>query len=143
MFSDPIFLSRKLRTKRAVTNYIGAWSDGQRETMIKQSPYLFKMKTQKYWQCKTVMLLSYKIMEMKEKPNYKMKRLQWKQQICLNLVVWYLIWCFVELDLKVIRYLKRFSHLFLNISWALGRRYTVKDSCQRESIAWIIFLTWT
>ena len=54
MFSDPIFLSRKLRTKRAVTNYIGAWSDGQRETMIKQSPYLFKMKNQKYWHCKTV-----------------------------------------------------------------------------------------
>ena len=44
MFSDPIFLSRKLRTKTTVTNYIGAWSDGQRETMIKQSPYLFKMK---------------------------------------------------------------------------------------------------
>ena len=47
MFSDPIFLSRKLRTKTTVTNYIGAWSDGQRETMIKQSPYLFQIETQK------------------------------------------------------------------------------------------------
>ena len=38
MFSDPIFLSRKLRTKRAVTNYIGASSDGQRrDKMIKQT----------------------------------------------------------------------------------------------------------
>ena len=47
MFSDPIFLSRKLRTKTTVTNYIGASSDGQRETMIEQSPYLFQIETQK------------------------------------------------------------------------------------------------
>ena len=139
MFSDPIFLSRKLRTKTTVTNYIGAWSDGQRETMIKQSPYLFKIKTQKNWHCKTVKCCL-------AKKLWKWKRSQitkWKLQLCLNLVVWYFIWCFAELDLKVIRYLKRFSHLFLNISWALSKRYKLKDSGQRESIAWIIFLTWT
>ena len=146
MFSDPIFLSRKLRTKTTVTNYIGAWSDGQRETMIKQSPYLFKMKNQKYWHCKTVKCcLDTKLWKWKRSQITKWRGSNESSSyiICLNLVVWYLIWCFVELDLKVIRYLKRFSHLFLNISWALSKRYKTKDSGQRESIAWITFFTWT
>ena len=110
MFSDPIFLSRKLRTKRAVTNYIGASSDGQRrDKMIKQTT------KSNNW-------------------THSSESHFWLQPI--GIWAWlssYLIWHFAELDLIADQiYLKGFSNLFLNISWALITVQSKKNWEQRK-----------